>query len=325
MRWNATVVFDHVLGKPTVHTRTEDLSVDGAGIFSPYGDLTGSVVHLLLAYPARESTGDAPRVLKARARVVSTVRTPGMAQYRHGLRFIRSPGDELALLAELLKRGAAVAAGRPAGKSVQGAQAGPVVHTAVGLRGEFNPIISVALEKVCAYLRDLALRLNVEHPAYARGYTIAGVPEFSGLAWKEGRVDCDTRELFPTVTVYERVSLRFRLSGERQIQVDREFPASERLRQWLKDGNISFETQGMWSKRGSLQGTRFVFPCQVDASLLLEGQHETGRLLMRARNVAGFGLMEQILAPEAVVGRALDELAAFVLGETWRLGRLLDA
>jgi PilZ domain-containing protein len=324
LRWNASVVFDHVVGKPIVQTRTEDLSVDGAGIFSPYGDVTGSVVHLLLAHPARESTAEAPGVLKARARVVSTVRTPGMAQYRHGLRFLRSPGDGLGLLGELLKRGAAVAAGGPTGKSAQVMQA-PVVHTAGGLQGEFNPIVSVALQKACAYLKDLAQRLNVEHPAYGRGYTIAGVPEFSGLAWEEGQADCDTRELFSTVTVYERVSLRFRLSGKKQIQVDREFPASERLRQWLADGNISFETQGMWSKRGSLQGTRFVFPCQVDASLLLEGQHETGSLLMRARNVAGFGLMEQILAPEAMVGRGLDDLAALVLGETWRLGTLLDA
>ena len=317
-------MFDHVLGKPVVHTRTEDLSVDGAGIVSPYGDITGSLVDLLIAHPAQESKGEAPRVIKARARVVSTARTPGMSQYRHGLRFIRSPGDGLTLLGELLKRGAAVAARTSPGTAAQVLQARPVVEPAAQRRGEFNPIVSVALEKAYAYLTDLAQRLNVEHPAYPRGYTIAGVPEFSGLEWEDGRVDCDARELFPTVRAYERVSLRFRLSGKKQIQIDREFPASERLSQWLADGNISFETQGMWGKRGSLQGTRFAFPCQVDASLSLEGQHETGKLLMRARNVGGFGLMEQILAPEAVAGRALDELASFILGETWRFGTLLD-
>ncbi|MGH9579231.1 MAG: hypothetical protein ACRD3R_17470, partial [Terriglobales bacterium] len=135
----------------------------------------------------------------------------------------------------------------------------------------------------------------------------------------------DTRELSPAVTVYDRVSLGFRLSGRKQIHVDREFPASERLKEWLENGNISFETQGMWSKRGSLLATKFVFPCQVGASLLLQSQHDTGKLLMRARNVAGFGLTEQILAPEALADRGLDELAGFILGETWRLGTLLEA
>ncbi|TAN52710.1 MAG: PilZ domain-containing protein, partial [Betaproteobacteria bacterium] len=83
LRWKAAVVFDGPQNKPIVHTQTQDLSVVGAAILSEHGDLTGSLVTLLLAYPARK--GEAPKVLKVRAQVVSTVRTPGMNHYRHGL------------------------------------------------------------------------------------------------------------------------------------------------------------------------------------------------------------------------------------------------
>jgi hypothetical protein len=318
------VVFDHALGKPLIRARTEDLSVDGAGIFTPYGDLTGSVVNLLLAYPERGGSGPG-KVLKARARVVSTVRAPGMSQYRHGLKFIRSPGDGLALLGELLKRGAGSTVPGAPGKSAPPAQTQTSAEAATPPPGGFSAAVSGALERAYAYLSDLVARLNVEHPAYPRGYAIAGVPDFSGLAWEAGQVDCDVREISPSASAYERVSLRFRLSGKKQISVGREFPASEKLEQLLRDCAITFETHGVWSKRGSLAATRFVFPCQADASLLLVAQHDSARLLLRARNVAGFGMMEQILAPAAVSDKSLDELAGFILGETWRLGTLLDA
>jgi hypothetical protein len=68
--------FDGPQNKPVVHTQTQDLSVVGAAILSEHGDLTGSLVALLLAYPARKGA-EPPKVLKVRAQVVSTVRTPG--------------------------------------------------------------------------------------------------------------------------------------------------------------------------------------------------------------------------------------------------------
>jgi len=323
------VVFDSVQGRPVVHTRTEDLSAGGAAIFSKHGDLTGTIVNLLLAYPTRKG-GEAPKVLKVRARVVSTVRTPGMARYRHGLSFIRSPDDGLDALDVFVSATAAAvatpAAPAPGGRLVQLQQ---LAETRVAEGKALDPQeaidanVSDALAKAYRYLKDLAGHLNAVHPAYSRGYGIAGVPEFGGLEWEEGEADFHMREISPAVKLYERVSLRFRLSGKKQIRVAREYPAAEKLQQLLEDSNIEFHAQGIWNKRGSLERTAFEFPCEVTASLLLLGQFDTGKLLLRARNVSGFGSMEQILAPRAVTEKSLDELAAFILGETGGLGPLL--
>lgn len=318
-------MFDGAQGKPVVHTQTEDLSVGGAAIFSEHGDLTGSVVNLLLAYPARKG-GEAPKVLKARARVVSTVRTPGMSQYRHGLSFIRSPDDGLDALDVFLGFAAAVAtpaapaAGSRLAQLKQLAQARAGEGKSLDPQEAINADVSDALAMAYRYLKDLAGQLNIVHPAYARGYGIAGVPEFGGLAWDEGSADFHTREISPVLKLYERVSLRFRLSGKKQIRVVREYPADQKLKQLLEDSNIEFHAQTTWNKRGSPERTAFEFPCEVTASLVLAGQFDTGKVLLRARNVSGFGSMEQLLVPEAFTEESLDELAAFILGETGGLG-----
>jgi hypothetical protein len=333
LRWKAAVVFDTEQGKPIVHTQTQDLSVVGAAILSDHGDLTGSVVTLLLAYPARRS-GETPKVLKVRARIVSTVRTPGMNYYRHGLSFIRSPDDALDDLAEILSTPAIAedaefaAAAVPAGSSRlarlrQLAQAKLTEGRAIEPQEAINAAVSDALGRTYRYLKELTEHLNIVQPAFPKGYAIAGVPEFSGLAWGEGRADFHQFETSPTTKLFREVTLRFRLSGQKQIRVAREYPASDKLRQLLEDSQIEFHAQDSWNPRGSIERTTFSFPCEVTASLLLAGQFETGKLLLRTRNVAGFGTMEQLLEPAAVSEESLDELAAFILCEATRLGPLL--
>lgn len=340
LRWEAAVVFDKAQGKPVVHTQTQDLSVSGAAIFTDYGDLTGSDVTLLLAHPARKG-GQAPKVLKVRAHVVSTARTPGMSKYRHGLSFVRSPDDGLDVLAESLISTAGVTA---RGEPSAAAPAATPATSASGSRLEqfkqlaraklaegkrIDPQIEIdarvsdALRRAHRYLKEFAEQLNVVKPAYPRGYAIAGVPEFDGLAWEVGHADCHTREISPTVTLCDSVFLRFRLSGKKQIRVAREYPSSEKLKQLLADCKIEFATEEARNARGSIERITFVFACEVTASLLLMGQFNTGRLLLRTRNVSGFGAMEQIVAPEGVTEESLNELSGFILGESSRLGALL--
>lgn len=321
------MVFDSAQGKSTVHTQTLDLSTAGAAVYSDHGDLTGSVVNLLLAPPARKDD-ERPRVLKARARVVSTRRTPGMSQYRHGLSFIRSPGDGLAVLLTWMGSTTASPPATPVSvgrleqlKKLAAAKAAE--GKAVDPQEAINATVSAALGKAYRYLKEFAEQVNVVHPAFPRGYGIAGAREFSGLVWETGYADFHMREISPTLRLNVRVTLRFKLSGNKQIRVDREYPAADKLRQLLADSGIEFREHGVWNKRGSLERTTFDFPCEVAGSLLLEGQFDTGRLLLRTQNVSGFGSMEQILAPEAITEDSLNELAAFILGETAVLGPLL--
>jgi len=311
MQWKAAVVFDHVQGKPIVHTRTEDLSSLGAAIFSEHGDATGSIVNLLLAPPGK-TRGREQVVLKARARVVSTMRVPGMAQYRHGLSFLRTPDDGLEVLDEILGVEAGVAA--PQAPAPRRQRLGPL--------GDPSAVVSHALEKTHRYLRDLVAQLNVRRPRYPKRYAIVGVPEFDGLAWDSGHTSMQ-QQLPPAAKLCREVSLGFRLSGGKQIRVTREYPANEKLRRFLQDARIGFGAEDRRNPRGLVEGTTFTFACEVAASLGMLAQFDSGKILLRASNVCGFGSMEQLLAPEAITDDSLAELAAFILAETKQLGPLL--
>src|SRR5512135_2924640 len=118
-RWKVAVVFDKADGKPLLHTDTHDLSIGGAAIVSPYADLTGSQLTLLLARPVRPQA-EPPKLIKLRAQVVSSVHVPAMSGYRHGLQFMPSTDDGLSVLAGIInaadsaRRGSAAAGAAPA-------------------------------------------------------------------------------------------------------------------------------------------------------------------------------------------------------------------
>ncbi len=334
--WKAAVVFDKAVGKPILHTQTQDLSAGGAAIQSEDEDLAGTMVTLLLAQPTQRD-GETPRMVKARARVVSSVRTPPKQGFRHGLSFLRAPGDGLDFLEDLLHSAmaaappatpapsapAAPAAGGRLAQLKQLAQAKLSEETAPDAQEDSNARISDALERAYNYFKELAEQLNVVQPAYAKGYTIIGVPEFGGLAWESGRADMRASEIAPGRRRFEQAMLNFRMTGKKQIRVARESPASDRLRQTLLDNKIEFKARDERNERGSLARTVFDFPCEVKASVILQGDFEAGRILLKARNVERFGMVEHRLHPQAVTVEALEEFAGFILGETPRVGPLL--
>ena len=341
VRWKAAVVFDKADGKAVLHTQTQDLSAGGTAIHSNYGDLTGSTVILLLAHPVRRN-GEVPKMLKIRARVVSTVQSPAMSDFRHGMSFVRSKDDDLNVLVELL---GAPEVASPSGEAIAAA---PALATPAAPAGgsrlarlkqlalakqseqekpdpqeEINARVSGALERAFRYLKEFIEQLNIVNPAYAKGYSIVGVPNFDGLTWEDGSIDYHARETSPITKLYEQVTLHFRLSAHKQLRVTRESPLHEKLKQVLLENNIEFTTQEERNERGSIVRMTFVLPCEVKASLQLVGKFDTGKLVLKTRNIERFGMLEHLLAPEAITEESLDELTGFILGESSRIGPLL--
>ncbi|MES1265660.1 MAG: hypothetical protein ABUU24_08430, partial [Variovorax sp.] len=287
-------------------------------------DLKESLVTLVLSQPPLRG-GDKSRTFKVRARIVSSVRRSLPPDFRHGLFFLRSQGDGLEFLEELLKAVAAAVPDAPAGggrlaQLKQLAQAKLTEEKKPDTQEEKNARVSEALQRAYEYLKELTEQLNIVKPGYAKGYAIVGVPEFSNLAWESGRADLRTRDVSPTKKIYEQVTLNFRVSGNKQIRVSRESPASDRLKQVLTDNKIEFKANDERNRRGS---TVFEFACEVRGSVILEGRFETGRILLKARNVERFGMLEHQLVPEAITRESLEEFAGFILGETNRVGPLL--
>jgi hypothetical protein len=334
--WKVALEFNEDDDKRVVQSWIRDLSTVGAAVHTNDRDLTGTVVRLSIAYP------DAPeqKPLKIRARVVSSARKPGMTQYRHGLSFIRLPFDGRAELEKILRSlppdakreepaapaperdGVAVRRGRLA-QLRELAEVKRAEAKKPDPRDENAAAISEALRTAYQYLRDLAEQLNVIHPVYPKTYAIPGVPDFKRLVWEEGNADFRTREPTPILKYYDHVSLRFRLSASKEIRTSLEYPASEKLKQFLEEGRIAYTSNDMYHARGAVEGTKFIIPCEVKASLLLYSQLDLGKLLLRTINVSDFGTQNHILSPQAITEGALDELAAFILGEARELGPLL--
>jgi len=339
------LVLDNPGGEPIVlHTQTVDLSLGGMAILSERNEHQDTEVTVLLVQPLKPGS-EKPKVVKARARVVSSA--PSDPGHRLGLRFIEWTDDNLEMFAKLL---GAIEATRPQPAANPAAEVAPArmaapadaVVTSSRLaklrelaqaklaekaegdaRIGIEERVSEALKRAYDYLKDFSDQLNVVKPAF-KGYTIVGVPDFSGLAWETGRSDYRRREITPAKSLYERITLGFRLSGNRQIRVAVDVTRSARLRQVLSENKIQFNAQEMRNDRGAVDRVNFEFPCEVAASVLLVGEFDAGRIQLRLNNVGHFGVSDHSLAPEAITEEALEEFAGFVLGEHHRFDRLLD-
>lgn len=191
-------------------------------------------------------------------------------------------------------------------------------------RDEILQRIHSALGMTYQYLNDLALQLNILKPPYAKAYAFFGQADFDQLAWQEGRADFRMQEVASDNRLYDQVTLRYRLAGPNQFRLERENPSLEKLRKALFDYNIAFTVDEVRNERGQVERATFVFPCEIKAGLLLAGNYQTGKLLLRTRNIERFGIMEYQLLPEAINQDALDELARFILGETNRISQLFQ-
>ena len=336
--WKVALEFVEAGEERRIQATVHDLSATGAAILTNDHDLTGTVVRLAITYPG----APAEKPLKIRARVVSSSHTPGTTRYRHGLSFIRLPFDGRNELERILQSASAPGAKREQPMLPESEQAGVAARRGrlaqlrlladakraeakkPDPRDESDALLSEALRVAYRYLKDLCDQLNVIHPAYAKTYAVPGLPEFAGLEWEEGRADFRTREVSPILSYYDRVSLRYRISGNRELKFAKEHPANEKLKQFLDEAGVQFTAHDMYNERGATEGSKFIVACEVKASVLLYTERDLGKILLRTSNVSGFGSLSQLIAPEAISEESLDELAAFILAEQRSPGALVQ-
>lgn len=184
--------------------------------------------------------------------------------------------------------------------------------------------IHKALGMTYQYLSDLVQQLNILKPPYAKVYSFFGVADFDGLVWQEGRADFRMQETASENRLYDQVTLRYRLAGPKQFKIVKENPALEKLRKSLFDYNIAFTVDEAKNERGHIEKATFTFPCEIKAGLMLSGNYETGKLLLRTRHIERFGLMEYELQPEDINQDALDQIAQLIMGENNRVNQMFQ-
>ena len=337
--WKVVVEFEEADEERSIQATIHDLSTAGAAILTNDRDLTGTVVKLSISYPGAPAE---QKALKIRARVVSSAHTPGTTRYRHGLSFIRLPFDGRKELEKILQSASPPGVKQAETPGPAAEQDGVAVRRSrlaqlrlladakraeakkPDPRDETDALLSEALKVAYRYLKELAEQLNVIHPAYAKTYVVPGVPEFGRLEWEEGRADFRAREATPILSYYDHVSLRYKLSGNRELKFAKDYPANQKLKQFLEEAGVTFTAHDMYNDHGATQGSKFIVACEVKASVLLYAERDLGKLVLRTSNVSGFGLLSQLVAPQAISEESLDELAGFILGEQRVPGSLLS-
>jgi hypothetical protein len=340
LQWKAVVAFNPALGWPVLHTHTLDLSAAGAAISSDYGNLTGANITLILESPP--GIDQQTMMFRVPARVTSSVKMPQGDHFRHDLVFVRSPNDRLGMLekylngpAEAPESVAPLMPAAPAAPTPPTSQLDKLKALAQKKLAEQKadvpaPAVSndnqidKALRRAYEYFKELIEQLNVVKPDFPRQYGIAGVAEFGNFSWGGGSADgFNARETKTRSNCMERVSVNFVLSGGEPIQLDREYPASDKLKRLFSDYKIEFTTNDVYNARGSLDRVKFEVPRTVEASVQFTAKFDSGKILLTANNIGGFGAMQQMVAPEAITEASLNEFSGFILGETKALRPLL--
>lgn len=192
------------------------------------------------------------------------------------------------------------------------------------LQSEVLARLNAALEMTFHYLNDLTRQLNILKPPYAKTYTLFGVADFDEMSWEEGQTDYRMRKVTTEERIYEQITLRYRLLGKKQFCLTRESPALEKTQQALFDNSLSFTVDETRNERNRVERATFRFPCEIKAGLVLSGNFETGKLLLRTRNIERFGIMEFQMAPETLNAQVLDELTCLILGKPNRFAQKFE-
>lgn len=334
-RWKVALAFDRSTNKPVFHTLTHDLSMNGTAVQNQTDEKIHSVLTLLLVPPAIE--GNPQNIIKLKAIVISS--TPFRSGFRLGLSFIHD--NELDKLRGVLERLDHSGDSLPS-ESLESAPAINVLDVikqkALSKKMAEEQLatdklerekilfkrISVALMSAYRYFNELVEQLNSLNPAYPDKYPLLNVTEFSEMTWQEGaRTDCFIRKSDAEERIFNKVTVDYKLANPQQIKIVREWPIHEKTRQVLEENGIAYRIELSKNDQGRAESAAFFFPCEVKAGLIFTGNDESGKLLLRTRNVERFGTMEFEFDIETLDQTLLNQLALMMLGEKHSIGKLI--
>lgn len=176
--------------------------------------------------------------------------------------------------------------------------------------------VNEALHSTYVYLRDLCEQLNVIAPAWPNTFYLNETLSFVNLRWSEGRADYRKQPGATDDRPFERVSLRFRLSSDTEIVVEREIPHLDKLRQLLVDAGINFQLDEFRNAKGYVERGRFTIKPELRAGLLFVGDFNSGDIRLKVLNLPRLGSAEYLIPTAQLTPDALEEIALLVVGES---------
>lgn len=179
-----------------------------------------------------------------------------------------------------------------------------------------------ALRRAFLYLNDLGKQLNVVQMPSPFQFALPTVGDIDGLVIKD--FFCDFRSKhFIDKDYYGEVHVAYRAWSEKVLTVKKGPDDMEKFRDVLWQSNIEHKSEQFRNERKVITHEVFRVNCDFRVQMKIEGDHETGKLKVVSKNVAGFQVdLFNLLAME-LNDAAVEELAKYFIGRPNKWGDLV--
>ena len=188
------------------------------------------------------------------------------------------------------------------------------LNSETAARSASNLALDQAMKYLFFYFHDLVQQLNVVKPAISRQYSAAGGDIVIGnLVWQEGFADYRTQSQ-AAGAMLELVTLSCQLASPTIVELERDGPAVDRLRNAIFDYGLQFECKEYRNQRRYLERAEFRIRGQIGVSARWKADFANGVIVLESRNLERFGTAQMVLQPTAIDQALLDEFGGLLLG-----------
>lgn len=173
--------------------------------------------------------------------------------------------------------------------------------------------LHAGLKNIFDYLIQLVRHANVAKPALPRPFRLDARNSFGNLAWLEGSVDYRSTNRFDR-SYYSRVLFSTRYGSPAPLTAVAPSSYAESLRRELQHLNLKVETEAPTMLPEGGPGVQFTLPNAIPMQISFDADFEANRILLRCRNLEGFGLAAFSLKPGDINRALLDGIGLCLLG-----------
>ena len=173
--------------------------------------------------------------------------------------------------------------------------------------------IDHALRRVFLYLNDLGKQLNVVQMPSPFKYGLPTFGDIDSLVIKDFYCDFRSKH-FIDKDYYGEVHLAYRCWSDRVLTIKKGPDDMEKFRDFLWQSNLEHKSEQYRNERKVITHEIFKISCEFRIQAKVDGDHESGKIKIVAKNVGGFEVdLFNILASE-MNDHGVEEFAKYLIG-----------
>lgn len=187
--------------------------------------------------------------------------------------------------------------------------------SADSLRDEKLKLVEDKMKQTFQYVNELLKQLAVIKPVNPMIYSIPGIGDLRDLAFADSFIDYRRRRMNDK-DYFDAINFYLKWSSGATLVVERDMPATaQKARDALFGSNMKFTEEEIKNARGVVANTKFTVQSVVVTDLVIKGDYDQGRLLIRARNMLRLGADDFVVPAGDVNDALLEDFAKTLIGQ----------